>query len=204
MDTSTTLGRRKLVVPENCVFVPRVVFTPTRVIFFPREVMEKNRVLRHYDKLEFVCLQIRDEDFSRLAGHSGNIDEILKKLRQILINGLKVGGRTYQFLGSSNSQLRSHSSWFVLPTLEEDANTIRKWMGEFSHIRFAQRKFSWMCFNIISCMYRFCFLLIFTFIAQLLCFCFFFVKFTCITIFTTFGSRLIIVFFHSQVNGTNI
>lgn len=41
MDTSTTLGRRKLVVPENCVFVPRVVFTPTRVIFFPREVMEK-------------------------------------------------------------------------------------------------------------------------------------------------------------------
>ena len=135
LHNSHTLGRRKLVVPENCVLIPRMVFTPTREIYFPHEVMEKNRVLRDFHQLDFLCLQIRDEDFSRLAGHAGKIGDILTRLKQLLINGVHVGGRVYKFLGCSNSQLRSHSCWFVSPTEEHTADTIRQWMGDFSQIR---------------------------------------------------------------------
>ena len=135
LETSQTLGRRKLVVPDNCVLIPRMVFTPTREIYFPQEVMEKNRVLRDFRQLDFICLQIRDEDFSRLAGHAGNIEEILLRLKRLLKNGLRIGGKKYEFLGSSNSQLRSHSCWFVCPTAEHNANSIRQWMGDFSQIR---------------------------------------------------------------------
>ena len=112
-----------------------MVFTPTREIYFPQEVMEKNRVLRDFHQLDFICLQIRDEDFSRLAGHAGNIEEILLRLKRLLKNGLRIGGKKYEFLGSSNSQLRSHSCWFVCPTAEHNANSIRQWMGDFSQIR---------------------------------------------------------------------
>ena len=136
LQNSKSLGRRKLVVPENCVLIPRMVFTPTRDIYFPHEVMEKNRVLRDFHQLDFLCLQIRDEDFSRLATHAGiNINDILTRLKQLLKNGVEVGGQFYQFLGSSNSQLRSHSCWFVSPTGEHNAGTIRQWMGDFSSIR---------------------------------------------------------------------
>ena len=135
LETSQTLGRRKLVVPDNCVLIPRMVFTPTREVYFPQEVMEKNRVLRDFRQLDFICLQIRDEDFSRLAGHAGNIEEILLRLKRLLKNGLRIGGKKYEFLGSSNSQLRSHSCWFVCPTAEHNANSIRQWMGDFSQIR---------------------------------------------------------------------
>jgi RNA-dependent RNA polymerase len=112
-----------------------MIFTPTREIFFPHEVMEKNRVLRDFHQLDFLCLQIRDEDLSRFAGHAGKIGEILTRLKQLLKNGVEVGGRGYQFLGCSNSQLRSHSCWFVSPTAQHNPNTIRQWMGDFSHIR---------------------------------------------------------------------
>ena len=135
LETSQTLGRRKLVVPDNCVLIPRMVFTPTREIYFPQEVMEKNRVLRDFHQLDFICLQIRDEDFSRLAGHAGNIEEILLRLKRLLKNGLRIGGKKYEFLGSSNSQLRSHSCWFVCPTAEHNPSSIRQWMGDFSQIR---------------------------------------------------------------------
>ena len=135
LETLHTLGRRKIVMPQNCELIPRMVFTPSREVYFPHEVMEKNRVLRDFHQLDFLCLQIRDEDFSRLAGFAGSIDEILKRLKQLLINGVEVGGKRYQFLGSSNSQLRSHSCWFVSPTSEHNADTIRQWMGDFSKIR---------------------------------------------------------------------
>lgn len=135
LENSHALGRRKLVVPQNCVLVPRMVFTPTREIYFPHEVMEKNRILREFHELDFLCLQVREEDFSRLAGNPGKIDEILERLKGLLKYGVRAGGKGYQFLGNSNSQLRSHSSWLVSPTDLHDADTIRRWMGDFSQIR---------------------------------------------------------------------
>ena len=130
-----SLGRRKLIVPENCALIPRMVFTPTRQIFFPPEVMEKNRVLRHFRQSRFLCLQIRDEDFSPLAKHTGNIVEILARLKRLLGNRVLAGGTHHDFLGCSNSQLRSHSCWFVAPGVDHNADSIRRWMGDFSSIR---------------------------------------------------------------------
>ena len=130
-----SLGRRKVIVPENCALIPRIVFTPSRQIFFPQEVMQKNRVLRHFREHKFLCLQVRDEDFSRLASHTGDIGDILERLKRFLSTRISVGGVKYKFLGCSNSQMRSHSCWFVAPGPCGDATSIREWMGDFSKIR---------------------------------------------------------------------
>jgi len=98
-----------------------------------KEIMQNNRVLRNFDPSNFVCVNIRDEDFSKLSGSSGDLAVVLEYLKRIFDQGIEVCGDRYSFLGCSNSQLRSHSCWFVKASANPD--DIRKWMGDFSSIR---------------------------------------------------------------------
>ena len=99
------------------------------------EVMSRNRVLRKYDTSKFLCVNIRDEDFSKLSAAGGGIDHVLQRLKGILDNGVEVSGHRFLYLGSSNSQLRSHSCWFVEPSPRTQPDEIRRWMGDFSRIK---------------------------------------------------------------------
>ena len=120
-------------VPSHCASIKRAVITPTRLLLYPPEVMVKNRVLRHYDTDNFLCVSIRDEDLSKLSAGRGSLDVLLDGVNRVLDEGLEVAGRRFHFLGSSNSQLRNHSCWFVDPRSRPD--DIRRWMGDFSHIK---------------------------------------------------------------------
>ncbi|KAK3698052.1 hypothetical protein QZH41_010823, partial [Actinostola sp. cb2023] len=120
-------------IPSHCALVKRLVMTPTRRLFAPEEIMQNNRVLRNFDPSNFVCVNIRDEDFSKLSGSSGDLSVVLVYLKRIFDQGIEVCGDRYSFLGCSNSQLRSHSCWFVKASANPD--DIRKWMGDFSSIR---------------------------------------------------------------------
>ena len=128
--TSGTLAR---LVPSHCALIKRAVITPTRLLLFPPEVMVKNRVLRQYDKEKFLCVSIRDEDLSKLSAAGGSLDLLLHDINLRLNKGLAVAGQHFHFLGSSNSQLRNHSCWFVEAELQPDY--IRKWMGDLAQIR---------------------------------------------------------------------
>lgn len=123
-------------VPAHCALVRRLVLTPTRVIPFPAEVMELNRVLRNYDEDNFISVCIREEDYSKLRGHMASLEVVLDGIKRYMLRGLPVGGCTYQYVGCSNSQMRSHGCWFVKPSWRGDAEDIRQWMGDLSRIRY--------------------------------------------------------------------
>ncbi len=126
-------------VPNHCALIKRVVITPTRVLLCPPEVMVKNRVLRHYERMDdFLCVSIREENHSKLSMGRGSIDLLLDNINQVLNNGLGIAGTAFQFLAASNSQLRNHSCWFVAPSTP--AEEVRQWMGDFTHIRLVKIK----------------------------------------------------------------
>ena len=127
-------GPSSQLLPSHCAAVKRLVITPTRTLFYPAEVMCDNRVLRNYDSSRFLCVNVRDEDFSQLSSAAGTIGPVLQRLKDILDQGLDVSGRAFRYLGSSNSQLRNHGCWFVEQELRP--NEIRRWMGDFSSIRY--------------------------------------------------------------------
>ena len=121
-------------VPCHCALIKRVVITPTRVLLYPSEVMVKNRVLRHYERDDFLCVvSFREENLSKLSIGRGSIDLLLDNINQVLNNGLNIARKPFNFLASSNSQLRNHSCWFVGPSIPPE--DVRRWMGDFTHIR---------------------------------------------------------------------
>ncbi|KAM7444491.1 hypothetical protein ABFA07_006888 [Porites harrisoni] len=126
-------GFQKRPIPGHCALIKRAVITPTRLLLYPPEVMVKNRVLRQYETESFLCVSVRDEDLSKLSAGGGSLDPLLDGINRVLDEGLNIAGQRFQFLGSSNSQLRNHSCWFVGPKYEPDI--IRRWMGDFSHIK---------------------------------------------------------------------
>ena len=126
-------GFQNRLVPDHCALIKRAVITPTRLLLYPPEVMGKNRVLREHETESFLCVSVRDEDLSKLSIGRGSLDPLLDDINRVLDEGLDIAGQRFQFLGSSNSQLRNHSCWFAGPKYEPDA--IRRWMGDFSHIK---------------------------------------------------------------------
>ena len=132
MDPKST-GISKQLLPSHCALIKRLVITPTRLLFYTPEIMSKNRVLRKFNTDQFLCVNIRDEDFSKLSAAGGTIDQVLERMKRYLQSGVLVGGDWFLYLGSSNSQLRNHGCWFVRPTPQPDE--IRSWMGDFSKIR---------------------------------------------------------------------
>ncbi|KAK2154539.1 hypothetical protein LSH36_266g04077 [Paralvinella palmiformis] len=61
----------------------------------------------------------------------------MERIKQILMTGLTIKGRTYEFLGSSNSQLRRNGCWMYARdnNIEDTVQDIRHWMGDVANIR---------------------------------------------------------------------
>ena len=131
----STSGQSRLV-PSHCALIKRAIITPTKLLLYPPEVMVKNRVLRNYETDDFLCVSIRDEDLSKLSAARGSVDVVLDGVQGVLDEGLGIAGQRFHFLGSSNSQLRNHSCWFVGPSLQPDE--LRGWMGDFRNIKYVR------------------------------------------------------------------
>ena len=132
-NSPSTSGIQNRLVPSHCALIKRAVITPTKLLLYPPEVMVKNRVLRNYETDHFLCVSIRDEDLSKLSAARGSVDLVLDEVQRVLDEGLGIAGQRFHFLGSSNSQLRNHSCWFVGPSLQPDE--VRRWMGDFTNIK---------------------------------------------------------------------
>ncbi|KAK3099015.1 hypothetical protein FSP39_025293 [Pinctada imbricata] len=118
---------------QNRGLYGRVVFTPTDMVIQPPEQVELNRVLRQYKKNNFLRVSLRDENFDKLIEPvPGQYDQILARMRDLLSEGLTVGGTTFYFLGSSNSQLRDHGFWFCTTNNGVSASSIRDNLGDLS------------------------------------------------------------------------
>lgn len=149
--------------PKNCVVVPKVMVTPTRVLLMAPEVMMTNRVLRKFGPEYALRCVFRDDSSGRaiLRDFSlGNIDNMSNILAEIIYNilknGITVAGRCYQFLAWSNSQMRDQGCYMyaakVDPTtgaVSGSVEQIREWMGDFRNATSVPKMMSRMgqCFT---------------------------------------------------------
>lgn len=99
---------------QNCTAIYRATVTPTRITFHGPELEATNRILRKFpDKHDFFLrVQFCDENGQDLYYNAKiRYDDVWKRFRNVLRNGIQIAGRTYSFLGFSHSSLRAHSAW---------------------------------------------------------------------------------------------
>ena len=125
------------------VDVHRLLVSPLKQYCFGPAADASNRILREYSRLldHFLRVSFTDEDHNKLIIREGeSMQAITDHFRGVLRDGVVVGGRKFEFLGMSCSQMREHSCWFFAtandPETGEEitADSIRKKMGDFSGI----------------------------------------------------------------------
>ncbi|GAA5981898.1 hypothetical protein JCM11641_001935 [Rhodosporidiobolus odoratus] len=119
-----------------------VVLTSTGVRLEGPLPDESNALLRRFPQHlhHFLRVSIRDDDMEKVS-HNRDVDveQFLKsRFRPFFVQGLSIAGRTFEFLGFSQSALKEHSTWFVAPFVEGgrtvSAGSIRKSLGDFSKV----------------------------------------------------------------------
>ncbi|CAN8010599.1 unnamed protein product [Ixodes pacificus] len=141
-------------VPPGSCLVRRVFVTPSRVFFLPPNVHCENRVLRQFDAEYALRVSFRDDHLQQLS-HTlmfhPKKDEMMEEIvAKFLRDGLKVGKRVFKFLASSCSQLRDHGVWlYATDSQGNSADSVRRWMGDFSNIPNVAKKMARMgqCFS---------------------------------------------------------
>jgi RNA-dependent RNA polymerase len=132
---------------DGLVYVHRVQITPSKVYFCGLEVNLSNRVLHHYpeDIDNFLRVSFVDEDLDKLhstvlsprasSANGKRQTSIHDRILSTLRNGIVIGGKKFEFLAFSNSQLRDNSVWMFASRTGLTAEDIREWMGDFHEIR---------------------------------------------------------------------
>ncbi|KAG0198083.1 hypothetical protein BGX28_008427 [Mortierella sp. GBA30] len=132
---------RPRIVPPQCVYLRKVIVTPTTMYLQPPTVETSNRIIRHFWVLSdyFLRVEFSDEGHNKLwskDGPSNTNNAVYNRIFSTLTNGIKIGDRTYEFLAFSASQLRDNAAWFFCPQGgDHTPDSIREWMGDFSHIK---------------------------------------------------------------------
>ncbi|RYO82562.1 hypothetical protein DL763_008199 [Monosporascus cannonballus] len=127
---------------QNLVMVYKVQVTPTRILLQGPEPEAKNRILRKFPKHTqyFARVQFCEEDGQDLFYNSKvSLDQIWSRFKTVLLKGIPIAGRQYDFLGFSHSSLRAHAAWFMAPFVDDDRGlqshiTVISNPGQFGHI----------------------------------------------------------------------
>ncbi|KAI4263619.1 MAG: hypothetical protein L6R42_001243 [Xanthoria sp. 1 TBL-2021] len=121
----------------------RADVTPSTLQLAGPELECSNRVLRNYAKFSdhFLRVTFMEEDNEPFYfDHTrSNQDIFWGRFKSLLQDGIKIGGRIYEFLGFSHSSLRAQTCWFLAPFMDHnkrvDADMIISKLGDFSHIQ---------------------------------------------------------------------
>ena len=80
---------------------------------------------------DFIRATVGDENGDKLF--SGDLsDHVTTRIKNLLLHGISLNGKTYHFLAYSNSQLKELSVWLVHPRFGYTPKTMRESMGDFS------------------------------------------------------------------------
>ncbi|KAL8337689.1 hypothetical protein RB598_006535 [Gaeumannomyces tritici] len=128
----------------NLTNIFRAVVTPTRITLHGPEVETKNRVLRKHPGHQdyFLRVQFCDEGSRDLRFETGvSVERVYQRFKDVLLSGIRLPGRIYNFLGFSHSSLRTSSVWFCAAFRDKETGklvnhkSIIEGLGEFGHIR---------------------------------------------------------------------
>ncbi|KAI0540386.1 RNA dependent RNA polymerase-domain-containing protein [Xylaria digitata] len=130
----------ELGVPSHCAWVRKVTITPSTMYLSTPNPEPSNRVLREYARYSdrFLRVQFTDElgkGKILSSPKSTQQNHLYNRIFRTFTNGIDIGGRHFEFLAFGNSQFRENGAYFFAPTDHIDCDQIRKWMGEFAHIR---------------------------------------------------------------------
>ncbi|KZT06877.1 RdRP-domain-containing protein [Laetiporus sulphureus 93-53] len=123
----------------------RVIVTPTTSYLEGPFPERSNRVMRRYVANQDSFLRVSFVDETRLTHRfDREVDGrtfINRTVKHLLVHGMTVAGRHFDFLAYSQSALKEHSVWFVKEFVHIDgttvnATTIRKSLGSFRDLAF--------------------------------------------------------------------
>jgi len=127
-------------IPAWATLMRSAIITPTGIVFNPPSWEISNRVLRYFAGHNDRFLRVRFTDekgqgriFSQVDEDTMN--EVFTRIKRAFSNGITIGDRHYEFLAFGNSQFRENGAYFFAATGNLDAAVIRRWMGDFTHIR---------------------------------------------------------------------
>ncbi|KAF9821946.1 hypothetical protein IEO21_00376 [Rhodonia placenta] len=107
----------------------RVIVTPTCLHLEGPDPERSNRVFRRYPGQEQNFLRVTFVDETRLMYRfDREVDGrgfINRRVRHMLVQGLTIAGRHFEFLAYSQSALKEHAVWFVTPFRDPDGREVR-------------------------------------------------------------------------------
>ncbi|KAI0883835.1 RdRP-domain-containing protein [Annulohypoxylon maeteangense] len=126
--------------PENTQWMRKVVVTPTTLYLTNPAPEAMNRVLRQFSKYHdrFIRVQFTDEiSRGRIFPTPGSVQDnaLFNRIHRTLSNGIRIGGRHFEYLAAGNSQFRENGAYFFCPDDFLTCDSIRNWMGDVTHIR---------------------------------------------------------------------
>jgi hypothetical protein len=108
---------------DNVAIIHRAKVTPTHVFLYGPEPETTNRVLRKYADHHdyFLRVQFCDEDGMPVRFNPRISNERIYhgRFKDVLLNGIKIADRKYDYLGFSHSSLRAQTCWFVAPFVHD-------------------------------------------------------------------------------------
>ncbi|KAI1797788.1 RdRP-domain-containing protein [Ganoderma leucocontextum] len=132
--------------PFNCL---RLTVTPTTMILEGPFPERSNRVMRQYFHSQDCFLRVSFQDENRLQyrfdREVDGRDFINRRVKHVLLHGIKIAGADFRFLAYSQSALKEHAVWFVKPFRYTDAQhnvhfvdatTIIQSLGRFHRLPF--------------------------------------------------------------------
>lgn len=133
----------QLPIPEDHTLLRRVLVTPTSVYPLQPTMEPMNNLQYHFKEYadRFLFVQFTDEDLNPVAPLEDDEEDqsqntkLFDRIYTIMRRGLRIAGRTYEFLGSSIQDLRSHGCWFFAATGELSRTHIMTRLGDFSEIK---------------------------------------------------------------------
>lgn len=124
-------------IPHYCTLIRKAVVTPTTIRFSTANPEMSNRVFRRYVSLSdrFLRVQFVEESEQSKVFNKPENEALYERVLRTLYNGIQIGDRKYEFLAFGSSQLRECGAYFFCPSEHTSCNDIRKWMGQFDHIK---------------------------------------------------------------------
>lgn len=135
-DTEAYVSNTRL--PHYCALIRKAIVTPTTIRLNTPSAETSNRVIRKYNLIQdrFLRVQFLEEsERGRIGASKPEHDKIYERLRRTMHQGIRIGERRYEFLAFGSSQLRECGAYFFCPTDGTSCDDIRRWMGQFDHIR---------------------------------------------------------------------
>ncbi|CAF1024519.1 unnamed protein product [Adineta steineri] len=112
-----------------------ISITPLRILYQKMETSIGNRALRMPQlsgEDNFLLIHIREEDNKILKDFD---ESVTCRLKSKMLNGIKAMNKTYRLFGTSTSQLKEMSFWFLANSENKSIEELWRVLGDFSSIK---------------------------------------------------------------------